>query len=326
MKSDDIISRFRQQWRWMRSTKGFHSFVQYLAFIFVATLFWLVLSLNDSVTRSFDMRLVVDNVPDTVTFINDPPATFHVTVRDKGTNLLRNGMFSTPTLSFNFRDYAHQGLFRVSREDFNSSLKALFGPNAQISATSIDSLRSVYSTAKGRRVPIVVRADVSAAPGSVVSTKPVPLQRYALLYSSSNLIDTVTRIYTEPIILRNLSETQDVEVKLKPIEHSKVVPGKIKVKISVEPLVKKESMVTVRAENVPDGQSLLLFPSRVQVVYFVPMSMFNSDLVPIDVIVDYLDTRYVRGKKLPVRIGRYYDYVESPRILLDSVEYSIVKQ
>lgn len=309
----------------MRASTGFHNFVLFLAFVAVSSLFWIILSLNDNVTRTFDVDLKIDNVPDSVTFITDPPAIFHVTLRDKGTNILRSGIISNPRVGLNFRDYGEDGVFRLTKNEINAVVKGAFGNSAQITSVSLDSLCLRYTTDKGRRVPIVVLADVSAVPGMVISETPKPLQRSALVYSYSNVIDTITRVYTQPIVKRNMSSTTEVEVSLQPIPTVKIVPSSVKVLIPVEPLVKKESMATVTSNNVPEGESLLLFPNKVQVVYYVPMSLFNSDLVPVDVSVDYTDIFRYSGDRLPVRIRSYADYVESPRILTDSVEYTLVK-
>ncbi|MDE6338184.1 MAG: YbbR-like domain-containing protein, partial [Muribaculaceae bacterium] len=282
--------------------------------------------LNDSVEDTLEVRLNVTNVPDSVTFITDPPATFHVTLRDKGTNIVRSGLLGHPKMALNFRDYSKDGIFRVSRSDVNAAMKHSFGGTAQLIGISLDSLYLHYTTRKGRRVPIVVIEDVTAAPGMVICDACQALQRSALLYSYEDKVDTITRVYTQPIIKRNLTETTEVTVALKPIPGVKIVPSSVKVKIPVEPLVKKEALATVSATNVPSGESLLLFPNRVQVVYYVPMSLFSADVVPVEVVVDYNDIYRYDGARLPVRIRRFADYVESPQIYTDSVEYTLVKQ
>lgn len=319
------LENIKEKWRGMRASTGFHNFVLFLAFVAVAAFFWLVMSLNDNVTQTFDVDLKVENVPDSVTFINDPPATFHVTLRDKGTNILRSGILGHPQIGLNFRDYAENNIFRVTKTDINAAVKSTFGNSAQITSVSLDSLRLYYTTEKGRRVPVVVVADVSAASGMVICDAPRALQHYALIYSYSEDIDTITRVYTQPIVRRNLSETTEVEIPVRPIQAVKIVPSKVKVKIPVEPLVKKESMATVSARNVPEGESLLLFPNRVQVVYYVPMSLFSSDLVPVEVSVDYRDIYKYSGDRLPVSIHSFADYVESPQMFTDSVEYTLVR-
>lgn len=317
--------RIRKKWRGIRTSRRFQNFVSFLVFVGIATLFWFVVALNDSVVETMDVKLEVVNVPDTVTFISDPPHKIKVTVRDRGTNIVRVALLNTPTLQLNFRDYTSHGVFRFTRNDLTSALKSLYGQSAQISSVSIDSLYLTYSTEPGKRVPVVVKADVTASAGNVLASSPVPLERGVIAYSASGNLDSLHRALTEPIVKRNLAKTTEVEVKLKSIPGVKFVPSVVKVRIPVEPLVRRESMVTVGVINLPSKESLLLFPNKVHVVYYLPMSLYNSDLLPIEVVANYNDIR--RGsRRLPISIKRIEDYVVSPELRTDSVEYTIIKE
>lgn len=322
-KRTEIIKR---KWRGVKASKSFHNALVYLAFVVVATLFWVIMAMNDSVTRTFDVRLRIVNVPDSVTFINVPPQDIHVTLRDKGTNLLRVGIIKNPHIDINFRDFASDNVFRFSKADMNTALKTAFGNSAQIGSVSIDSLSLLYTADRGHRVPIVVRADVSAAAGNIIAGLPEPQERVVTIYALSGVADTISHVYTEPIVKRNLSETSEYTVSLVPIKGTRLEPSKVKVRIPVEPLVKKEMMATLKAENVPAGMNLLLFPNRVPVSFYVPMNLFNQEEVPFDVIVDYNDTRLPGTRRLPLRICSHEDYVVSPVVLTDSVEYTLVKE
>lgn len=315
-----------KKWRSVKASKGFHNTLVFLAFVAVSTVFWFILAMNDNVTKTFDVNLRIVNVPDSVTFITDPPESIHVTLRDKGTNLLRAGVFNRPSLYINFRDFASKSYFRFTKNDLDAALKATFGSTAQIGSVSIDSLAMRYTTGKGQRVPIVVRADVSASAGNVINGLPEVLERVVKVYSVSGNIDTLTRVYTEPIVKRNLSETTEFEVPLVPIAGVKMVPSKVKVRIVVDPLVKKEALATVRPVNVPAGMSLLLFPAAVPVSYYVPMSHFNDEDVPVKVTVDYEDVERTPVSRLPLSISATENYVAGPQLGQADVEYTLVRE
>ncbi len=313
-------------WRRLKRSSKFHEVLIFLAFVAAASVFWFVIALNDNVSRTFDVRLKIENVPDSVVFITDPPKDIHVTLRDKGTNLLRNAIMNHPQLTINFRDFAREGLFRYTGSDLNSGLRNTFGSAAQIASCSIDSLRLRYTTSRGKRVPIVVRVDASAAPGHIISGVPQPEERAVIVYSDANNLDTITRVYTETVLRRNLSETATVKVKLEPISGTRLIPASVTVVIPVEPLVRKEEMVTVTARNVPPGESLLLFPTKVPVTYYVPMSRFNDDdSHTLEILVDYSDTRIEDSSRLPLIIGAHPDYIVNPELQAVSVEYTLVK-
>lgn len=318
--------RIREKWRGVKASKGFHNALVFLVFLAVATLFWFILAMNDSVTRTFDVKLRIVNKPDSVTFITDPPQDIHVTLSDKGSNILRSGILQHPTVDINFRDFSNGSIFRFSKSDMTAALKATFGAGCQIGSVSLDSLYLTYTTGKGKRVPIIVRADLSASVGKVIAGRPRSMEGSVRVYSLSDEIDTITRVYTEPIIKRNLSESIEYTVKLMPIKGAKLVPSSVKVKVEVEPLVKKENMVQVKALNVPEGVSLVLFPPRVPVTYYVPMSEFNDDDVPLVVTVDYNDTGKSDLNRLPMTISSTGLHVANAQLEFESVEYTLVKE
>lgn len=310
----------------MKTLPQFRNILMFLVFLSVALLFWFVLALNDSVTETFRVRLIMENVPDSVTFISDPPVDLNVTLRDKGTNILRSGVIKNPRVMIDFRDYARDGIFRMTHTDLGTELKESFGSGVQISSMSLDSLRLYYTTSPGRRVPIVVRAEVTASSGNVISGPAHVLEKNVRVYSFGDQVDTVTHVTTQLLVKRNLKQTSMFDVKINPLKNVKIVPPVVRVRVPVEPLVHKEGYAMIEPRNVPQGESLLLFPNRVLVSYYVPMSMFNETEVPVSVYADYDDTRKSSGNKVEVYVGGMEKFVVNPDIKIDSVEYTLVRK
>lgn len=319
------IRNYSEQWRRLRSSSRFHNILIFICFIGIAVIFWFVLALNDNVTETFRVRLHFDNVPDSVTFIPDPPTDINITVRDKGTTLLRSGVAKRPVLHFNFRNYARDGVLRISSANLNAAIKNAFGNSIQIQSTSVDSIRVNYTSERGKRVPVVVRVDVSAANGYIISGPPVPLEKSVLIYSYGNARDTVNNVFTERIIARDLSQTSRFKAKIASMANIKIVPQVIEVEFPVEALVRKECYAVVETENVPEGESLLIFPNRVPVSCYVPMSLYNDNEIPLTVAVNYEDTKLTGDNRLPVKVKEYPEFVVSLDLSMDSVEYTIVR-
>ena len=63
----------RDTWLKVRASGQFRNVLLFLVFVAVSALFWCILALNDSVTETFTVRVHLENVPDSVTFINQPP-------------------------------------------------------------------------------------------------------------------------------------------------------------------------------------------------------------------------------------------------------------
>lgn len=318
-------TNFGIDWRRLRESTRFHNVLLFLIFVAIATVFWFIIALNDSVTETFKVRLQIVNVPDTVTFITDPPADVHVTLRDKGTNILRSGVVKKPVLILNFRDYARDGIFRLTAADISSELKSDLGGVASISSFSLDSLRLYYTTSPGKRVPVIVSSDVTASSGYLIPGKPVSLTRFVKIYSYGNQVDTVNAVRTQRLIKKNLSQTTEYDVRLEQISGVKIVPSQVKVRVTVEPLVHKEEYVTVDIVNVPADENLLLFPNRVPVSFFVPMSRFNDDKFTIRIVADYNDVKSSQSSHLPLHVAETSGGLINVELKTDSVEYTIVK-
>lgn len=315
----------RNLWTRLKKSGAVHDSMVFLVFVAIASVFWLILALNDSAQRDFTVRLQVDNVPDSVVFITDPPASFHVAVRDQGSKLFRAAGLSMPVVKVNFRDYADNGLLRLSHSDMNAVLKATFGKSAAILSTSLDSLRISYTGSKGKPVKVVFNGRFDAAPGSVVSGRPVCVPARATVYGPAELLDTLTQVETEWLKVSDIVEPSSYWVSLQRIPGVRVKPAKVKVEVRAEPLVRRETQVAIKAENVPAGTDMMLFPSKADVVYYVPMSAFSEQEPAVEAVVDYNESGRSRNHRVAVRLGAIPAGVYTPTLRTDSVEYSIVR-
>lgn len=321
----DKMKNIKTDWRRIKNSRQFHNVLMFLIFVAVATVFWFIVALNDKFSETYKVKLHINNVPDSVTFINDPPADIHVTVRDKGTNIIRSGVVKDPEVNINFQDFAHDGIFRMTATDITEELKNDLGSAATISSISIDSLRLHYTDKPGKKVPVVVQSDVAAASGYIISGQPSPLTRKVLVYSFGDETDTVHSVKTQRLVRTDLSKTSDFEVKIVPIRNVKIVPSTVKVRVPVEPLVHKEIYLPVEIENMPADQSLLLFPNKVPVSFYVPMSHFNDEKFMVKVICDFEDTGKTTGSRIPVRIAGHGPMLINVELGTDSVDYTLIR-
>lgn len=297
-----------------------------MIFVGIAALFWLILTLNDSVQTGVMVNVKITNKPDSVTFISDVPKHIHVEVRDKGTSLMRTAWVNKPTINLDFRELADAGQLVCSRSDMMAALKETFGSNAAILSAGVDSLRLIYTDRPGKMVPVQVSVRAHAKAGFVVNGNPESDPRRVTAYGPREILDTLTRVFTKSYIENDLDESVTFVSELKTIKGVRLIPSSVKVDVNVEPLVVKEDVIPVTPRNVPAGESLLLFPSTARVSYYVPMSEFSAGEKPVRVIADYEDVSLHKGERLPLRI----EIVEGakavrPKLHADSVEYTLVR-
>lgn len=319
------MKRVRTTWKDFQDSTGFKKTLTFLIFVAIAALFWFILALNDSVQDDFEVKVNIYNVPDSVTFITVPPQRIHVMVRDQGTNLWRNGILGKAQVNIDFHDFSSDGHFVMRKTELAAALKNVFGATANLLSTSVDSLSLLYTTLPGKRVPVEVVADLSPVVGKIISGRPVVTPSNVLVYSTRNVLDTISRVSTEFFSRKNLEETAEILVKLHAIPNVRIEPSSVTVKVEVEQLVKKRASVNIQVENVPDGMDLLLFPSVAQVEYYVPMSKYNPNSDDkVDVAVDFHDVKDDE-RTLPVRLIQHDPGLLNLRVVSENVEYTLVR-
>lgn len=319
------MKKMRKAWKDVQDSTGFKKSLIFLVFVAIAALFWFILALNDSVQDDFEVKVNINNVPDSVTFITIPPQKIHVMVRDQGTNLWRNGVFGNAQVNIDFKDFSSDGQFKMRHSELTAALKNVFGPSASLLSSSVDSLSLTYTTLPGKRVPVVVSANLSTAVGKIISERPTVTPSSVVVYSIRSVIDTISKVYTEHFSRQNLEETIDVPVKLQGMPNVRMEPSAVNVKVEVEPLVKKRATVNLQVQNLPEGMDLLLFPSVANVEYYLPMSRFNATSDDrIEVSVDFEDI-HDDVRKLPVNLVYQDQNLLNLQVLTDSVEYTLVR-
>ena len=323
---NERIKKIAWKWKEIKSTSTFHDAILFLIFICVSAVFWFILALNDSAQDSFNVKLSITNMPDSVTFISYIPEKMHVCVRDKGTMLWRNGVLKRPSINIDFKEFASNGVLRFSNSDIQSALKSTFGGTAQITALSLDSIRLEYTTNPGRKVPVVVSANIYPSSGNIMEGNPTTVPASVFIYGEKSVIDSINYVTTEHIELQGLTESSQSVVKIKKIPGVRIMPKEVELRVPIEPLVKKDAMITVTPINVPENQTILLFPSKVPVSYYVAMSRLNEDDDPnIELEVDYLEIDSTTNAKLKVFVKRYPERLKNLTLASDSVEFALVK-
>jgi YbbR domain-containing protein len=116
--------------------------------------------------------------------------------------------------------------------------------------------------------------------------------------------------------ISNISAGQDVYVN----------PSKIRYKIPVERCTEGTASVVVRAVNVPEGNKLVLLPSKVNIKYLVPLKDYSS--VSADDFfakVDFADTKTSLNRHIKVKIVRHPASVFDVKVEPAFVEFLIQK-
>lgn len=322
MEIKNLIEQWRRQLGGALKTPRGKDVVTYLVFVCVAFVFWLLLSLDTEVQRDYDIPFQITEIPDSVTMISTPPTTINVGVQAKGSQLLRFNWGRIAPLKINFREFVDdENNWSVSSVKLESKMREYFGNSVLINSIRPDSLKLIYTSIPGEKVPLEIDIDVNPNLQYIISGDITTNIDSVMVYSPEGR-SIPSKVVTEKVVRRNLKDTTTVEVKFKHVAGVRFIPDRVSVKIPVEPLIAKRQVVRIHPENLPNKRDVITFPSRVEVSYLVPMSRYNDEDDHIQAFVDFNDIATSRHKAA-VHLSLLPPYISNVSIVPDSVEYVI---
>ena len=258
----------------------------FLIFLVISTMLWFVTSLNEQVQRQIDYKLNIRGVPDTVTFINEPPSVITVNVRGRGTDLLRNMMGSQPVINLDFSRFAADNRFALSKRVLLDIIQSAVGDDRQVMNVIPDSIGLYYTSLPPVKLPVKVEVTATTTP-SVCLYGPITASvDSVLVYSTVPVSRNMRYVSTAETHFNDISATTTKSVRIAVPEGFRAVPPVVDVTIRVEPVITVDRQIDIELVNVPSGVDCVLETSKVKASFRVPQSQKNK-LPEIHVIADY---------------------------------------
>ncbi len=307
----------------LRTAKG-RNILTFVIFLAISTVFWFLLALNDDVQEDYKLPVTLENFPANVTILSGYNPTLSLTVKDKGSSLMRFSWGHTPKLKIRYDDFSkpNDTTLVLGSSQLNSAVRSIFGTGATIVSMRPDSLKLTYTNLPGVKVAVNVKSDIRTLPQYVYSGHGISATDSVMLFSNSPARFKVHFIPTKQITLANLTDTTTVEAKLDVPPGMRAVPASIKVSFPVEPLVSKQQSVPIEVKNIPYGERVVTFPAMVEVSYLLPKSMYGGDALSIKAAVDYNDITS-SSRTLPVSISKLPSHCKGVGVHPSEVEYVV---
>jgi hypothetical protein len=265
--------------RWAK--KGFSliwnkQFFTFLVFLFISFAFWVFTNLNETYKQEFEFPIKLINVPENVVITTDIPKSVHVSLRDKGFNLLNvaRSMSGSPIL-INFNDYAdNSGRGIVSSAELTKFVSQRLPQGMQIVAQRPQQIEFYFNYGERKRVPVVVNGTFEAAePFYVMQVRHNPDS--VTVYAARNQLNAIRAAQTVPLRLTGLTDNAKRVVSFQTAPGVKFVPERISLDLIVDRLVEKTVQVPVQQVNFPASKTLRTFPSSVSVTFQVGMHLYR---------------------------------------------------
>lgn len=307
----------------LRTAKG-RNILTFLVFLAISTVFWFLLALNDDVQRDYTLPVVLEEFPPKVTLISGFNPTLSVSLKDKGSSLMKFSFGNDPKIKLRYDDFTrlNDSVLIITQSQLNTAVRSTFGAGVNIIGMRPDSLRVMYTANPGIKVPVRVVADIRTEPQFAYSGHPDCSVDSVEIFSNSPDRFKIESVGTKPIVLANLTDTTSVEAPLRVPAGMRAIPSSLKISFPVEPLVSRTQKVPVEVVNLPPSRRLVTFPPVVEVSCLLPKSMYNVENLVVKATVDYSAANN-STRTLPVRLSRLPGFVRGVTVTPSQVEYVI---
>ena len=252
------------------------NFLVFMFFLALSASFWVFLALNDEYEKDFAVALRLNSVPDHVVITTELPATFHVVLKDRGSQLLNYQYAGLPAINLDFRNYDRQsGHVVLSPADIVKLLQQRLSPTTKIVSYKAERLEYYFNNGLNVRLPVELKANLKTEQlYGISSIRVIPDSVTA--YAMPEVLDTLRSAITQSLNLANISESMVCKVNLAKMRGVKFDPSSVRVKINVDQMTEKSVDVPVKRVNFPAGKTLRTFPSKVKIIFQVGMSMYRK--------------------------------------------------
>lgn len=265
------------------------SIFTFLIFLLISTIFWFMMTLNETIQRDYRLQVEIGEIPAGTTFITRAPQYIDVSVKDKGRALIKYEWGNPPKVRIRYSDFIKKGDNRIviNQEMLSNNIRNSFGSGCEILSIRPDSINLITTTRPGDRLPIFFDISTATEPQYIAYGGIQCKYDSVTVYSLNGIPSSMLNISTEHISLRNLTDTTTVEIPLQCPPGTRVEPSTVSVTIPVEPLVAKKRILPIQVVNVPKNVSIHIFPANIELGYLVPMSMFKNDAAVPAAVIDF---------------------------------------
>ena len=304
-------------------------FLVFLFFLFLSGIFWLILTLNESYEREIKIPIHIVNVPRSAVLTSTHNDTVRVVIRDKGwviLSYLHGDQLKDIRVPFKNYDKGH-GRGYVGSTDMKRLIEQTLEVSSKIVSVKPERLEFSYNHGERKRVP--VRWTGRVIPDQLYFISQTMIEPDSVdIYASSEKLDSITVIKTEPLNLVNFRDTLRVDCRLAAIPNVKIMPETASITFYTDVLTEETiSNVPIRCIDLPKGKVLRTFPEKVKVHFVAGVSLLRK-LHPEDfeVVADYSEIIVKQHEKCNLYLRSVPDGVSRATLSIKQVDYLIEEE
>ena len=300
-------------------------FLIFLFFLALSGVFWLMMTLNETMEREFKIPVRLTGVPRNAVMTGELADTVRVTIKDKGFTLVT---YDFRPLTFRFSSYADEdtGEGVVPVADVQKQVLSQMYGSSKLLQLKPGKFDFYFTYGSSKEVPVVFRGKITTHKSYYLAhTEFNPSM--VTVYANKQQLDQLQAVEIEPFNYRNLQDTIRQMVKIKKIRGIKIVPPMVRISVYPDVLTEESVEVPVTAINMPPGMVLRTFPSKVTVRFTIGASLFRTIKPSLfKVVVDYEELAANPSDKCTLQLRSVPRSVSKASLEMDRVDYLLEQQ
>ena len=304
-------------------------FFVFLFFFAVASVFWLLMTLNESYEQEIRVPIHYSNVPKTVVMTSGETDTLRVTIQDKGIALLPY-MFGDVLqgLTVDFKNHARQnGTGDVPLSELTKKISSRLAASSKLVGIKPEGLIFYYNYGEKKRVPVKWRGTVIPEELYFISGVEV-LPDSVTVYASREKLDSIDAVYTQVLNYTDFNDTLTIEARLQKTAGVKTTPDAVTLRFLTDMLTEVSfDDIPVVGINMPKGKILRTFPAKVGVKFVTGVKTYQAlrkeEFV---VVANYEEIRNSDSPKCNIYLQSAPQGVSRTSLSIKQVDYLIEEQ
>lgn len=300
----------------------------FLAFLLIATIGWLLRSLQELYTADIRYPIKYINLPQGKTLVDAPAKHLFLSIRTDGYTILKNKIKFKLPIKFDINAFSSVAteidsntffiLTRFAKEKLENDLSK---KNNAIEIINIEPDTITFNLTELIRKKVPVEVTLSQLENSIlkqfklngrITTEPDSV----MISGPKYYTDSIHKVQIIEPDLPDIFDTTIIEAKLKQNKGVKLHSNKIFITIPVDRSTEKLfTNLKFEMKNVPDSITLKTFPSEIDISLVLTLSYYDSitqsDLRP---FIDYYDILSDETSALKINIDSFPYFVSSHQI------------
>ena len=307
-------------------SKASREFLVFLFFLALSGVFWLLMTLNETYEKEFEVDVRITGIPKNVVLTSEETEIVKITLTDKGLVLLGYAYGDgIKPINIDFDSHVtEKGVGSITSAEIQKLIANQLSASTKIGTIKPEKINFYFNYGIWKKVPVRWTGKVSPEHLYFVSRTEYDPDSITI-YASEEKLDSISVVYTEPINVTDFRDTLTIECNLSKTIGVKTVPGSVDITFYTDVLT-EESIdgIPIEGINVPDGKIVRTFPSKVAVKFVAGVSRYkNLSKQDFKVVVDYNDIVKHPSEKCPLILKSIPDGISRASLVVKQVDYLI---